>query len=235
MAGVNDSLSDLTGKCRDFIAGPGAGSLEQIVEYAAEARYPSQIWEIEVPLADGHFTSEMDVAALRDGFHGAHETVFAIADRSSEVEAIGWRASVRCRLREDTSLSVPVEDAEKRPTATRRVYFEGVGIVDATIRHFEEMTAGQTVQGPAIIESSFTTVVIEPGGVAERRATGGLMVTPAQAQLASSSPKNEGKETLGGVRLAILNKRFEAISAKMANTLLRSGRSGVLNSARDFS
>jgi len=38
-----------------------------------------------------------------------------------------------------------------------------------------------------------------------------------------------------GVRLAILNKRFESVVRKMANTLLRTGRSGVLNTARDFS
>jgi N-methylhydantoinase B len=35
--------------------------------------------------------------------------------------------------------------------------------------------------------------------------------------------------------LAVLNRRFEAVTTKMANTLLRSGRSGVLNLARDFS
>ena len=40
---------------------------------------------------------------------------------------------------------------------------------------------------------------------------------------------------MDGVRLAILNKRFEAICRKMANTLFRTGRSGVLNTARDFS
>jgi N-methylhydantoinase B len=34
---------------------------------------------------------------------------------------------------------------------------------------------------------------------------------------------------------AVLVKRFEAITKKMTNTLLRSGRSGVLNMARDFS
>jgi N-methylhydantoinase B len=41
--------------------------------------------------------------------------------------------------------------------------------------------------------------------------------------------------TFDPVTLAILNKRFEAVTSKMANTLLRSGRSGVLNLARDFS
>ena len=35
--------------------------------------------------------------------------------------------------------------------------------------------------------------------------------------------------------LAVLSKRFEAVTSKMANTLFRTGRSGVLNLARDFS
>ena len=37
------------------------------------------------------------------------------------------------------------------------------------------------------------------------------------------------------VTLALLNNRSEVVARKMANTLLRTGRSGVLNIARDFS
>lgn len=40
---------------------------------------------------------------------------------------------------------------------------------------------------------------------------------------------------LDGARLAVLASRFEGITGKMANTLLRTGRSGVLNRGRDFS
>jgi N-methylhydantoinase B len=43
------------------------------------------------------------------------------------------------------------------------------------------------------------------------------------------------RSPMDGVTLAILDKRFEGITRKMANTLLRTGRSGVLNIARDFS
>ncbi len=41
--------------------------------------------------------------------------------------------------------------------------------------------------------------------------------------------------TLDGAQLAILNNRLNGVARKMANTLLRTGRSGVLNRARDFS
>ncbi|MGD9914482.1 MAG: hydantoinase B/oxoprolinase family protein [Rhizobiaceae bacterium] len=47
------------------------------------------------------------------------------------------------------------------------------------------------------------------------------------------SAKAAGK--LDAVSLALLNRRFEGVARKMANTLLRTGRSGVLNIARDFS
>ncbi|GAB5469488.1 MAG: hydantoinase B/oxoprolinase family protein [Rhodospirillales bacterium] len=46
---------------------------------------------------------------------------------------------------------------------------------------------------------------------------------------------DEQAQAIDGVALAILNNRLEGIARKMANTLLRTGRSGVLNIARDFS
>lgn len=47
--------------------------------------------------------------------------------------------------------------------------------------------------------------------------------------------KLNARSSSDGVGLALLNNRFEGIARKMANTLLRTGRSGVLNIARDFS
>ncbi|MFL2654895.1 MAG: hydantoinase B/oxoprolinase family protein [Alphaproteobacteria bacterium] len=41
--------------------------------------------------------------------------------------------------------------------------------------------------------------------------------------------------TIDGVKLALISNRLEGISRKMGNTLMRTGRSGVLNIARDFS
>ena len=46
---------------------------------------------------------------------------------------------------------------------------------------------------------------------------------------------NRPTPTLDGAQLAVIHNRFEGISRKMGNTLLRTGRSGVLNRAKDFS
>jgi N-methylhydantoinase B len=42
-------------------------------------------------------------------------------------------------------------------------------------------------------------------------------------------------DSFDGARLAIIANRLEGVARKMANTLLRTGRSGVLNRAKDFS
>ena len=49
-AGVNALLDSLEARCRAFIEGPGRGSVESGVTFFAEARYPHQVWEVEVAL-----------------------------------------------------------------------------------------------------------------------------------------------------------------------------------------
>ena len=53
----------------------------------AEARYPDQAWEIEVPLRTGRFDSAADVKALCADFHRVHEETFAVSDETSAISA----------------------------------------------------------------------------------------------------------------------------------------------------
>jgi len=50
-----------------------------------------------------------------------------------------------------------------------------------------------------------------------------------------SAHTTESHKVRDGVKLALINNRLQGIARKMANTLARTGRSGVLNIARDFS
>ena len=68
------------------------------VEYFAEARYPDQVWELEVPLRRGDFQSSDDVQVFRSDFHQTHRESFAVADVASPVEVITWGARARGRL-----------------------------------------------------------------------------------------------------------------------------------------
>ncbi len=174
---VDQVLAELASRCRTFAEGPGESAMDVITEFSVEARYPHQIWEIEVPIASDRVSLQADLDALKLAFHETHKSIFEIYDPVSEVEFVTWRAKVRCRLREGGSGSLP-KPMDTGPTLTaRKVYFGATGWVDAPVARFEAMRPGEPVAGPAIIESSFTTVVVEPGTVAVRTEGGGLRMT----------------------------------------------------------
>ncbi len=174
---VDQVLARLASRCETFAEGPGEGALDVITEFSVEARYPHQIWEIEVPIASGRVLLQADLDALKSAFHETHKSIFEISDPASEVEFVTWRAKVRCRLREGGSGFLPNPKDTGPMLTARKVYFGATGWVEAPVTRFEAMRPGEPVAGPAIIESSFTTVVVDPGTVAVRTEGGGLRMT----------------------------------------------------------
>ncbi len=176
--GVNQVLAGLKKRCQSFIADQGVGTFSQDIQFSIEARYPEQVWEINVPLAVDHFDGPDQVAALEQAFHKAHEEIFAICDLNSPVEIIGWSAAAVCRIREKPTGSLVARAVSGKLDGSRRAYFAGQGFIDTRVRRFEAMKTGEIVQGPAIIESAVTAVVVNPGAVAVRRASGSLSISP---------------------------------------------------------
>ena len=174
---VNAVLAELEGRCRAFIDGPGRDALASRIELFVEARYPHQIWEIEVPLRVSRFAGEADLAGLLADFHATHREIFAIADEQSPIEMVTWRARVRCTLREEGTGGLAADAGAGAGHGRRRAWFRGAGWVEAETRRFEAMRPEAAVAGPAIVESSFTTIVVDPGTTARRSAGGGLVVS----------------------------------------------------------
>ncbi len=179
-AGVNAVLDGLDRRARAFVEGPGRGAISHTVTFWAEARYPEQVWELEVKLPRPRFNGAADVAALTEAFHRAHQEVFAIHDANSGIEIVGWSVSIACRIRGEQTAKLAPVTIRGVATGERMAYFPGHGRLPTALRRFEGIAVGEKVAGPAIIESSFTTVVVNPGAVAERRPSGSLSVDPGR-------------------------------------------------------
>jgi N-methylhydantoinase A len=136
------------------------------------------VWEIEVPLSIRRFTGAADVDALVEAFHRTHEEIFAIRDQGAEVEIVAWVATVRCRLRPHPTGTLAADVAQAQDDRRRDVYFVGHGPEPALVRRFDAMAIGVPLGGPAVIEAPFTTIVIDPGAVAERLASGSIAIRP---------------------------------------------------------
>ena len=175
--GINRLLEDLRGQCQTFIDGPGSGTDSHDIEFTVEARYASQVWEIEVPLRQSVFTTADQLAELAEDFHAAHEQIFAIRDPGSVIEFVGWTATARCRMRPGSDGRLHTTTA-RSVSGTRMVYFVGAGEVEATLHDFETMPSGVEHCGPAIIESPFTTVVADPDTTFQRTTAGTLLLRP---------------------------------------------------------
>ena len=175
--GVNRTLEALHRQCQAFIDGPGSSAESSHVDYAVEARYASQVWEIEVPLPVERFTSDDALDALCEAFHAMHERIFAIRDPGSTVEFVSWTATARCQLR-TSGRGRLVAGKQHDLSGTRKIYFAGEGEVEAALYDFETMPTGKAHSGPAIIESPFTTVVADAHTEFERTASGSLVMRP---------------------------------------------------------
>jgi N-methylhydantoinase A len=173
--GVNRVLAHLKASCEAFAAGPGAGANAVGIDWSAEARYTDQAWEIEVPMRSAEFSDAADVHALVADFHQMHQDIFAVSDPGAEIEAVGWNAEVRCRL----GSGVPgrlVADWRDARLPSRAVRFAGIEWIQADVWRLEAIPEGQALSGPAIVESDFTSIVIDPGAKAWRDTAGNLVI-----------------------------------------------------------
>lgn len=180
-AGVNAALADLEGRCRQFIEHQGDEIDHHTITLWAEARYAEQAWEVQLALPTCRIHGADDLQRLVDAFHVAHETLFAIRDEGSEVEVVGWGATVACTVRGATKQLKQKAIATATSSTSRQAYFDGHGYVDTAVYRFESLEVGRELAGPALIESSFTTVVLHPGATAQRRVSGSLAITPGLA------------------------------------------------------
>jgi N-methylhydantoinase A len=172
-ARVNGILEDLEGRCRAFIEGPGAGSTDQSIEFSVEARYPHQVWELEVPMHTARIRTYENLRKLSAEFHKVHRDVFAIADESSMIEFESWHARARCRLQEPARPEVQQRSAG-RPESRRDVFLPDHGETSMDVWRLDSLPLSTPMRGPAIVESETTTVVIEPDVAFVLQASGTL-------------------------------------------------------------
>lgn len=174
-AGVNAVLARVKADCDAFATGPGALAADVEVSWSAEARYTDQAWEIEVPLRRGTFETGRDLDALVEDFHQMHQDVFAVSDPGAGIEVVSWNAEARCRIGSGKPGRLARDDRPAK-LPTRSVRFIGGGWVDADVHRLESIPQEQLLGGPVVVESDFTSIVVDAGATAWRDGHGNLVI-----------------------------------------------------------
>jgi N-methylhydantoinase A len=124
--------------------------------------YPGQTFDIAVPLASRTARFGVrDLAAAVERFHALHEELHTYAARDEEPILRGVRVAV-VGLTAKPEIPVVSRGSGRAPLKGRRQAFFGGRFVSAPIYDGPRLRAGQHVEGPAIIEEPFTTIVLHP-------------------------------------------------------------------------
>jgi N-methylhydantoinase A len=131
------------------------------VQRSVEMRYGEQIFEINVPLDDIDWSVADPLPQIVERFHNRHEELYTYALREQGAVLVNARAAVIGVLPGVPQEPVLPPRPDAAPRGERRIWLRGWTSVP--VFEFDGLAPGQSIAGPAIIESAMTTVLLRPG------------------------------------------------------------------------
>ena len=201
---------------------------------SADMRYLDQVYEVKVPVPE---LTKDDDALLEEwgsNFHGRYEELYSYRQSGQEIRLVTLRVSVLGRLPKLTPPEGQAEGGLRQAEKGRREIFVGQWR-EATVYALDRLSQGARIDGPAIIESDFTTILVESGDAATVDRYGGVVLEVA-VEATSDKGGSDGKvEQPDPITLAVVEHRLESIALEMMQVMLRTSMSQILNTSRDFS
>lgn len=164
---VSKRIETLIEQASEPLIANGVARASIDVELVALMRYAAQNDAIAVP-----FALPVDVARLRRDFLARHHELFGyVTAENCVIESV----RVQARQPSTTVVDRPTTVVGKSPAGARACSFEGAHDVPTQI--VDRASMQDVVNGPAIIEDAWSTVVIPPGWQAKPDAIGNIFLT----------------------------------------------------------
>ena len=135
------------------------------ISRSADMRYGEQIYEVDVSLDGVEFSDDDLMKSISDRFHKRHEELFTYSLPDQDAVLVNGRLAAIGALPDLPQEPKTEVRAASGHRTTRKIFL--AGWVDAPVFNLEELVPSQKIEGPAIIESSTTTVVLRSDDKAE--------------------------------------------------------------------
>ena len=254
----------------------GLGDEDITIRFTADMRYLDQIYEVNVAVPDLTADDGTIRRSWAARFHERYQVLYSYHQLDQEIRLVTLRATVTGKLpsvvlpRKEVSESAP--DPRK---GTRRI-FTGTW-TEAAVFSADDLAPGTAIEGPAIVESDFTTMLVEAGDRLEVDPYGGMVLTVssaapetdtaasgadtasdaaavsdardaasaaqdaapaasgADAAATGAAAAASGADAADPITHSVVGHRLESIAREMADVMIRTSMSQILNSSRDFS
>ncbi|MEM7114303.1 MAG: hydantoinase B/oxoprolinase family protein [Chloroflexota bacterium] len=234
-ATVNQQLREMQAEALQIVE-PGALGAELVETRTAFMRYKGQGHEIEVTIPNRDLETA-DLALLRDAYDREYRAQFQRSVPAFTIEIMNWSVTIATKTSSPTTESEPVEDAATTPTATKcqPVYLgQPHGEVDCPIYHRANLTAGDRIEGPALIVESQTTTLLTPELTAVVDSAGNLVLQKVKqaSQMAYPLPVLHQNQAID---LQIMWNRLLALVEEQGQVLIRTAFSPIVRECGDIS
>ena len=168
---VSGIIADLTAEAEGFVRDCAPNEAIE-TEVKGFFRYVGQGWEIPVDLPSG----PPDETAYRAAFESAYAALFGRTVDGVDIEITSWSVRAATLISARQGISEPTAPPST-PTGTPRDLFDTATMKTATAQEFtrDALPPGTTLNGPAIITESETTVIV-PETFSARIATDGCII-----------------------------------------------------------
>ncbi|MEM1067917.1 MAG: hydantoinase B/oxoprolinase family protein [Planctomycetota bacterium] len=221
---IEKVIVDLHDEARSQLCNEHDGSGQISFHLQADARYAGTDASISLNLEP--------YDSLPDRFHDAHQQAFGYEQRARDIELVAIRCEATLPSRHaDIATTLSATTAE--PT-TIQLWHNGRWLT-AQLLDRDSLTSDQTIDGPAMIAGSNSTLVIEPGWKGSLIAENTIELKPNEDQ-ASFTPTTEVSQSSDDpVLLEIVARRWQGIADSMGEVLRRTSISVNVKERRDYS
>jgi N-methylhydantoinase A len=161
-------VAELRERCEAWFAEEGIARDARQIAFTVDMRYAGQNYELSVALPNGRITPAT-IDSLAAGFEAAHQRLYGFTAEGEPMQLVTFRAEATGTVRKAELRPGP--DAGPDPWEAqfghRDVWLQEVGkFVSCPLYDRDRLTAGNRIEGPAIVEQMDATTLIPLGALA---------------------------------------------------------------------
>ncbi len=166
-AEIDETVEELIREAKQTLKSKGFSPEEITLDTFISMRYQRQVHEVVTPFEAQRPVSQADVDSVIQRFETIYEERYGegSAFNWEDIEMIDFRVRASGALQSPTlsSYELSEQDPEVGLLERTEMYFEQTGQTTAGYYDFEQLDAGVTIDGPGVLLTPVTSVVINPG------------------------------------------------------------------------
>ena len=162
----NQIVEDLIEKARKELEGEGLPVEKAVFSLELDMLYGGQVHRKRVLSPRLFIRNEEDVEAIYNSFEQEFSEAFSPLIVHKEggvyVESFVLKVTIPTEKIKLKKFESEGEDSSKAVKGKREIFWKDEGVIETRVYDFDHLKPGNVVEGPAVIEAEYTTVVVPP-------------------------------------------------------------------------